>query len=254
MDDGGIIPQLSAALLSAVGRAHGAAAAVRSSPSTQLKHLSRGMRMKAAFAGLARLPAKLIVLDEPFSGLDPLVRDEIIEGLLERAPETTILLSSHDLAEIESFASHVGYLEQGRIFSQEEMSVLSGRFREITITLRPHRRSHRRFHPPGCRSSPLIRCSVCRQQLSWSCDRPGTGRNLSLRGRYLVGAHALAIHLSRARQNRPHPEPTGSRPRTRERGKHEANAAHFRQRFPSVLAGDPHLPGPGGGFRLDISQ
>jgi ABC-2 type transport system ATP-binding protein len=45
------------------------------------------------------------------------------------------LLSSHDLAEIESFASHVGYLEQGRILFSEEMPVLSGRFREIIITL-----------------------------------------------------------------------------------------------------------------------
>jgi ABC-type multidrug transport system ATPase subunit len=60
----------------------------------KLKHLSRGMRMKAAFASsLAYRPA-LIVLDEPFSGLDPLVRDELIEGLIDRAPETTIFLSS----------------------------------------------------------------------------------------------------------------------------------------------------------------
>ena len=101
----------------------------------KLKHLSRGMRMKAAFASSLAYRPKLIVLDEPFSGLDPLVRDEIIEGLLDRAPETTIFLSSHDLAEIESFASHVGYLEQGRILFSEEMSVLSDRFREITITL-----------------------------------------------------------------------------------------------------------------------
>ena len=64
------------------------------------------------------------MLDEPFSGLDPLVRDEIIEGLLERAPETTIFLSSHDLGQIESFASHVGYLEQGRMLL-EEMPALS---------------------------------------------------------------------------------------------------------------------------------
>jgi ABC-2 type transport system ATP-binding protein len=104
-------------------------------PKRKLKHLSRGMRMKAAFAASLAYRPKLIVLDEPFSGLDPLVRDEIIEGLLDRAPETTILLSSHDLAEIESFASHVGYLEQGRILFSEEMSVLSARFREITITL-----------------------------------------------------------------------------------------------------------------------
>ena len=75
------------------------------------------------------------MLDEPFSGLDPLVRDELIEGLIERAPETTIFLSSHDLAEIESFSSHVGYLEQGRLLFSEEMSVLSDRFREVTVTL-----------------------------------------------------------------------------------------------------------------------
>src|SRR5580704_10089393 len=102
----------------------------------KLKHLSRGMRMKAAFASSLAYRPSLIVLDEPFSGLDPLVRDEIIEGLLERAPETTIFLSSHDLAEIESFASHVGYLEQGRMLFSEEMAALSDRFREITITLR----------------------------------------------------------------------------------------------------------------------
>ena len=120
----------------------------------KLKHLSRGMRMKAAFAGSLAYRPKLIVLDEPFSGLDPLVRDEIIEGLLDRAPETTIFLSSHDLAEIESFASHVGYLEQGRILFSEEMSALSDRFREITITLRTPRQSRRTFRPHGCRSKP----------------------------------------------------------------------------------------------------
>jgi ABC-2 type transport system ATP-binding protein len=101
----------------------------------KLKHLSRGMRMKAAFASSLAYRPPLIVLDEPFTGLDPLVRDELIEGLLERAPETTIFLSSHDLAEIESFASHVGYLEGGRMLFSDEMSVLADRFRDVTITL-----------------------------------------------------------------------------------------------------------------------
>ncbi len=101
----------------------------------KLKDLSRGMRMKAAFASsLAYRPA-LIVLDEPFSGLDPLVRDELIEGLLDRASESTIFLSSHDLAEIESFASHVGYLADGQMLFSEEMTALSNRFRDVTVTL-----------------------------------------------------------------------------------------------------------------------
>ncbi len=101
----------------------------------KLKHLSRGMKIKAAFASsLAYRPA-LIVLDEPFSGLDPLVRDELIESLLGRAKETTFFLSSHDLAEIESFSSHVGYLDQGSLLFSEEMTALGSRFREVTVTL-----------------------------------------------------------------------------------------------------------------------
>jgi ABC-2 type transport system ATP-binding protein len=101
----------------------------------KLRHLSRGMRMKAAFASSLAYRPSLIVLDEPFSGLDPLVRDELIEGLLDRAPETTVFLSSHDLAEIESFASHIGFLEKGRLLFSEEMPTLSERFREVTVTL-----------------------------------------------------------------------------------------------------------------------
>jgi ABC-2 type transport system ATP-binding protein len=101
----------------------------------KLKHLSRGMKMKAALASSLAYRPPLIVLDEPFTGLDPLVRDELIEGLIERAPEATILISSHDLAEIESFSSHVGYLEEGRLLFSEEMTVLAGRFREVTVTL-----------------------------------------------------------------------------------------------------------------------
>jgi ABC-2 type transport system ATP-binding protein len=101
----------------------------------KLRHLSRGMRMKAALAGALAFHPKLIVLDEPFTGLDPLVRDELIESLLDRAEESTIFISSHDLAEIESFASHVGYLENGRLRFSEELSSLVERFREVEITL-----------------------------------------------------------------------------------------------------------------------
>jgi ABC-2 type transport system ATP-binding protein len=77
----------------------------------------------------------VLILDEPFSGLDPLVRDDLITGVLDRAGETTILVSSHDLAEVESFASHVGFLESGRLRFSEEMTALNLRFREVEVTL-----------------------------------------------------------------------------------------------------------------------
>jgi ABC-2 type transport system ATP-binding protein len=101
----------------------------------KLRHLSRGMRMKASLASVMAYHPKLIVLDEPFSGLDPLVRDELIESMLERAEEATVLISSHDLGEIESFASHVGYLEEGALLFSDEMTTLADRFREVELTL-----------------------------------------------------------------------------------------------------------------------
>jgi ABC-2 type transport system ATP-binding protein len=101
----------------------------------QLRHLSRGMRVKAALASSLAYRPKLIVLDEPFSGLDVLVREQLIESVLDRTPEATVFLSSHDLTEIESFASHIAYLSEGRLVFAEEMAALSNRFREIEVTL-----------------------------------------------------------------------------------------------------------------------
>ena len=99
----------------------------------KIKTLSRGMKMKLALASALAFHPRLIVLDEPFGGLDPLVRDQLIESLLERAAESTVFISSHDLAEIESFSSHVGFLESGKLLFSEEMSSLANRFREVEI-------------------------------------------------------------------------------------------------------------------------
>jgi len=93
------------------------------------------MRVKAALASSLAYRPRLIVLDEPFSGLDVLVREQLIESILERTPEATVFLASHDLAEIESFASHIGYLNDGNLEFVEEMPTLSERFREMEITL-----------------------------------------------------------------------------------------------------------------------
>ena len=64
----------------------------------KLKHLSRGMWMKTALASSLAYRPPLLILDEPFTGLDPLVRDELIEGVLDAAEGATILVSSHNLA------------------------------------------------------------------------------------------------------------------------------------------------------------
>lgn len=100
-----------------------------------LSKLSHGMRMKTLLvAGIAFRP-RLLILDEPLSGMDTLTRDEVIEGLLEQANETSILISSHELAEIENFTSHIAFMDKGQLYFQESIESLRGRFREVHATL-----------------------------------------------------------------------------------------------------------------------
>jgi ABC-2 type transport system ATP-binding protein len=105
--------------------------------------LSHGMRMKMALACALPYRPKLLILDEPFSGLDPLVRDEFMEGLLQQAGEMTILISSHELNEIDGVATHVAFLDEGKLLFEESMSDLTARFRQVQVTL------DRVASPPG---------------------------------------------------------------------------------------------------------
>ena len=100
-----------------------------------LGKLSHGMRMKAMLAGALSFRPELLILDEPLSGLDPLVRDEVMEGLLHQAEQTTILISSHELSEIEGAATHMAFMGRGRVLFQEPVEVVSARFREVIATL-----------------------------------------------------------------------------------------------------------------------
>ena len=104
-------------------------------PARKLKHLSHGMRMKTLLVGALAFRPQLLVLDEPLSGLDTLVRDEVVSGLLEQAHETTVLISSHELTEIEHFITHVAFMQNGRMLLQESIETLQSRFREVTVTL-----------------------------------------------------------------------------------------------------------------------
>lgn len=99
----------------------------------RIRDLSHGMRMKMALACALPFRPELLILDEPFSGLDPLVRDECMESLLRQAGEMTILISSHELSEIEGLLTHVAFLDDGKLLFEESMSDLTARFREVRV-------------------------------------------------------------------------------------------------------------------------
>jgi ABC-2 type transport system ATP-binding protein len=101
----------------------------------EIRRLSHGERMKTALATALPFRPKLLVLDEPLSGLDPLARDELLEGVLHLAGETTVVLSSHELAEIEHVVTHVAFLDSGSLLFQESSTGLAARVRGIRVLL-----------------------------------------------------------------------------------------------------------------------
>jgi ABC-type multidrug transport system ATPase subunit len=104
-------------------------------PERRLGKLSHGMRMKTILAATLSFRPAVLILDEPLSGLDPLVRDEMVDGMLRQADETTILISSHEISEIESFTTHVGFMDRGELVFEDSIETLLGRFRMVDVTL-----------------------------------------------------------------------------------------------------------------------
>ena len=104
---------------------------------TTIGRLSRGMRVAAALVSSLAYRPKLLVLDEPFSGLDPVVRDDLVRGVLELAGEEqwTVFLSSHDLDEVERLVDAVGFIDLGTLVLTEPLADLHARFRRVEVTI-----------------------------------------------------------------------------------------------------------------------
>ncbi len=104
-------------------------------PTQRIGAMSRGQRMKAALlVALAPRP-RLIVMDEPFTGMDVAVKDDLVRGLLDAASleGATVLLCSHDIAEIEPLADWVGMLENGRMRLSMPIDLLRSRFQRVEM-------------------------------------------------------------------------------------------------------------------------
>jgi len=99
--------------------------------------LSRGMRVKVALVSSLAYRPRLLMLDEPFSGLDPVVRDDLVRGVLELAGQEqwTVFVSSHDLDEVERLVDTVGFIDAGRLVLSEPFADLHARFRRVEVTL-----------------------------------------------------------------------------------------------------------------------
>jgi ABC-2 type transport system ATP-binding protein len=101
-----------------------------------LRHCSRGMKMKAALLVSLAYRPELLVMDEPFAGLDALVREEFSQGILEVTGDRpwTVFVSSHDIDEVERLADWIGIINRGRLELVEPVSSMLSRFRQVEVT------------------------------------------------------------------------------------------------------------------------
>jgi ABC-2 type transport system ATP-binding protein len=122
-------------------------------PSKRVKELSKGMRAQAGLIAAVAHRPELLILDEPSSGLDAMVRRDILDAIVRTVADDgrTVIFSSHLLDEVERMSDHVTLIHNGRV-------TVSG---ELDKVRRRYRRSRVRFvegfdHPPVLESALTI--------------------------------------------------------------------------------------------------
>jgi ABC-2 type transport system ATP-binding protein len=104
-------------------------------PTTKIGDLSRGQKAQAGLLIALAYRPELLVLDEPSSGLDPIVRRDILGAIIRTIASEgrTVLFSSHLLDEVEQVADHVTMISHGRIAQSAPMEALKESYRCVTI-------------------------------------------------------------------------------------------------------------------------
>jgi ABC-2 type transport system ATP-binding protein len=109
-------------------------------PQQKIKGMSHGQRVKAALMlALARRP-RLLVLDEPTTGLDPIARREVLGELMAvlADEERTVLFSSHNTLDVEQISDQITFIDRGRILESSDKEAFLDRWRRLRLVLPPN--------------------------------------------------------------------------------------------------------------------
>ncbi len=126
----------------------------------RVREMSKGMIVQLHLALVMAIDARLLVLDEPTLGLDILYRKQFYQRLLEDYfdEQKTILVTTHQVEEIEHILTDVMFIRDGRIVLDSEMDTLGERFTEVLVNadhleaaraLKPHRRARPALRQDG---------------------------------------------------------------------------------------------------------
>ena len=101
----------------------------------QIRRFSKGMQKQAAFHLSICTRPDLLVLDEPVDGLDPVMRRQVWSLLLSDVAQrgTTVLISSHNLRELEDICDHVGIMDRGRMLLERSLADMQGSTHKLQI-------------------------------------------------------------------------------------------------------------------------
>ncbi|HCQ73315.1 MAG TPA: ABC transporter [Clostridiales bacterium] len=106
-------------------------------PKRQMRRLSKGMQKQAAFWIAVSLRPEILILDEPVDGLDPVMRRQIWSIIMADVAEngTTVLVSSHNLRELEDVCDSVGIMNKGKIMIERSLNELQENIVKIQLAL-----------------------------------------------------------------------------------------------------------------------
>jgi ABC-2 type transport system ATP-binding protein len=177
----------------------------------KIRTLSKGMRAKVSLSLALASDPELLILDEPTSGLDVLVRRDFLESMVDLAGAgRTVLLSSHQIGEVERVASHIAILHRGKLLLAETLDQLKARTFLLSVTFAS--RDHPSAPPEG-RTLELIDAADAPRQARWLVR--AADRSACEIVRALPGVESLEIetpsleeiYVAYMRSRRPEPAP-----------------------------------------------
>ncbi|WP_422122119.1 ATP-binding cassette domain-containing protein [Planococcus sp. X10-3] len=96
--------------------------------SSKMKNLSKGMRGRAKMAVTLGRESRYYLMDEPFSGLDPMVRSDLVKGLIQFTDleRQTLILSTHEIREVEILLDELVLLKNGKVLAHRQLDEIRG--------------------------------------------------------------------------------------------------------------------------------
>ncbi|MBQ2614990.1 MAG: ABC transporter ATP-binding protein [Clostridia bacterium] len=101
----------------------------------QIRRLSKGMKKQVAFRLVLSCMPQVLILDEPLDGLDPVMRKQIMNIIISDVAERqmTVLVSSHNLRELEDICDHVGMIHKGKMVMEKPLCDLKGNIQKVQV-------------------------------------------------------------------------------------------------------------------------